>query len=40
MDLTVTVTNVNEAGTVTLLPTSAMVGSEVTASLTDLTVTA
>ena len=34
--VTVTVTNVNEAGTVTLMPTSLVVGSEVTASLTDL----
>ena len=36
MEVTVMVTNVNEAGTVTLMPTSLVVGSEVTASLTDL----
>ena len=36
MEVTVMVTDVNEAGTVTLMPTSLVVGSEVTASLTDL----
>ena len=36
-DVTVTVSNVNEAGTVTLSTMSPAVGSEVTASLTDLT---
>ena len=35
-EVTVMVTDVNEAGTVTLMPTSLVVGSEVTASLTDL----
>ena len=35
-DVTVTVSNVNEAGTVTLSTMSPAVGSEVTASLTDL----
>ena len=36
MEVTVMVTDVNEAGTVTLMSTSLVVGSEVTASLTDL----
>ena len=35
-EVTVMVTDVNEAGTVTLMPTALVVGSEVTASLTDL----
>ena len=35
-EVTVTVSNVDEDGTVTLMPTSPVVGSEVTASLTDL----
>ena len=36
VQVTVEVTNIEEAGTVTLMPTSLVVGSEVTASLTDL----
>ena len=36
VEVTVMVTDVDEAGTVTLMPTSLVVGSEVTASLTDL----
>ena len=36
VEVTIMVTDVDEAGTVTLMPTSLVVGSEVTASLTDL----